>query len=364
MSRAIPFVVGFLVASGLATAGWFLRGEPSLVASRDAIRDAEETARRARREASDASIEAQVERDRRRSAEERVKELERSMTGGAPPVATSAKPDAGHGGMRRPDAPTEWDFARVRQEIDYIGNAGAAVAKHPRLALVAEAMAVRPEESARYLGDLLQSNLPAGYVAAAGHLAALLSSADALPAVMKRADVEKDPVVVTALARAMAVIPGNAQVERLRKIALDLAAPAAARGHAIEGLGRRMDVAAQAAARGGGDIADDPRFRLRALVGVHDAVAAGQWKDASALPIFAHGLRTGQTFGIRLLCLETLEGWWSEDAAKALDAWAATPEADPQLAGRAKAAAAAIRAKAARPADAGALDPGFRQTED
>lgn len=364
MSRALPFVFGFLAAGGLAAAGWFLRVEPRLAADRVSVLDAEEKARRSRREASDASMEASVERDRRRSAEERVRELERALTAGAPAARTEPKSPGEHGGMRRPDPPSEWTLERIRQEVDFLGGSGAAVAKHPRLPLIAEAMTRFPEESTALIGEIVRSNLPAGYVAACAHLAALTGNAGALPAIIERAEKETDPVVLSALARAMAAIPGATQTERLRKIALDLAAPAPARGFAIEGLGRRMDVAAQAAARGGGDIADDPRFRLRALVGIHDAVAATQWKDASAQPIFVHGLRTGQTFGLRFLCLATLEGWWNEPAAAALDQWAATPEADPQLVERAKKSAAAIRAGDPRPANAGDLDAGFRLSDD
>lgn len=360
MSAAKAFLAGVLTAAALAGAAWVLRVRPALDAADGRARDAEEAARRARRETSDAQLWAETERERNRTLDDRVKELERALAAPRPPA-----PDTGmeHGKdgpktPKPPDVPPEqWDRARLAQEIENLSRASQLGQKHQRFPLVVAALRAHPEESSGLLRQMLTSNLDPTFMATAATLADALSDASVVPALLTRWRTEKEPVARRAILRALANLPGDDAVPILTAVWAEMGEERQLRLLAIHGLAVRGHEIARHVVDGTADAA--PPMRVRAVESLRVFAEKGGWSDATLVPAFSMALRTADGPAQRKLALIALEGLWSKESVASLVAFAADPATTPELALRARKAADAITAGEPRPEGAGAPERGL-----
>ena len=360
MSASKSFLAGLVTAAALAGAAWVLRVQPALDAAERRALDAEETARSARRETSDAQLWAESERERNRTNEDRVKELERALATSRPPPSTSTTPgeDSGHDTTKPPDlAPELWDRTRLTQEIENLARAAQIGQKHQRFPLVLAALRAHPEESSVLLAQMLNSNLDATFMANAASLADALGDKTTVPALLARWRKESEPVARRAILRALANLPGTDAVPILAGVWADTTEERQLRLLAIHGLALRGNEIARSVVASAG--AASPPQRVRAVESLRAYAEQSGWSDTTLVPIFVTALRTADGPAQRKLALIALEGLWSKDSVAALTEFADDTASPPELAVRARKAAQAIAAGEPRPAGAGTPERGL-----
>ncbi|MCE9637699.1 MAG: hypothetical protein K8T90_18520 [Planctomycetes bacterium] len=364
MSAAKWFVSGFVAAAALAAAGWALRVRPAFDEAARRASDAEELTRRARRETSDAQLWAESERERNRLNEDRVKELERTLSA----VSASRPSDPASGGGEHGKAmpselkPEDWDRTRLNQEIENLTLAPVLAERHQRFPLVVRGLRARPDEAVDLLTQVLGADLGASYVAVAANLAASLGDERMVPPLAARWNVEKETGAQRAIFRALANIPSDQTTPALVAVWSDTGGDPELRRLAIHGLGLRGHKLARSAADGTGGA--PPAQRIRAIESLRECAQRGGWSDASLAPVFARALRTADGPPQRKLALIALEGLRSNDTLPALDAFAADAASPPELAARAKRLAASMRAGESRPEGAGIPERGLAEDAD
>lgn len=377
MSRAAAFFGGLGAAAALAAAVWFLRVQPELRSARVRTEESDDALRALRREAADRAQEAAMERSRNVELEERVKELERQLTTAVPTprppmdgtgTGNTAGHTGGHGVPMQQDPPEDWKLERISQEFENVAAAGPAVPQHPRLPLLVRAFRAQKANGVNTLRQVVASpDWDAAMVVTAALVGGELGERDLVEPFFARWRTEKNADVRYALLRALAALPGDEIVPGLVDVWNDPNAARHARGVAIEGLGRRgietaIDVATGASS-GGAVVAVDPAHRARALVGLRDFAEKGGWKDDVLASVFGKALRGADGDTQRRIAIASLEGFWSEIAARELAAFAADGAAPPTLAVRAKRSAEAITKGEKRPEGAGSLESGLRKSE-
>jgi hypothetical protein len=363
MSGAKAFLAGILTAAAVSAAVWFLRVRPALDAAEGRAQSAEEAARKTRREASDAQLWAESERERNRLGDERVKELERALTGTRPEQPGTPAATTGHEPPPLPDvAPEDWDRNRLNQEIENLARAPQVVLKHQRYPLVLKALAARKDESVELLSQMLRSGLDAPLIATAATLASGLGDARLVPPLLARWKIETDDEAKRSVLRALANLPGDEAVPVLLAVWSDPAAERQLRVLAIHGLGVRGHEVARRAADG--RTAATPPQRIRAIESLRSFAQRSEWKDVTLVPVFSKALRTADGPAQRKLSLIALEGFWSKDALADLDAFAGDPASPADLAQRSRNLAEALRAGKPRPETAGTPERGLPQEGD
>ncbi len=379
MSRATAFFGGLGVAAALAAAAWFLRVQPELRSARARMEESDDALRASRREAADRAQEAAMERSRNVELEERVKELERQLTTQVPTPRppmdgtgntgnTGGGHTGGHGAGMQPDPPEDWKLERISQEFENVAAAGPAVPQHPRLPLLVRAFRAQKANGVNTLRQVVANpDWDAAMVVTAALIGGELGERDLVEPFFARWRTEKNADIRYALLRALSELPGDEIVPGLVDTWNDPNAARHARGVAIEGLGRRgvetaIDVATGSSS-GGAVAAVDPAHRARALVGLRDFAEKGGWKDDVLATAFGKALRSADGDTQRRIAIASLEGFWSETAARELAAFAADGASPPTLAVRAKRSAEAITKGEKRPEGAGSLESGLRKTE-
>lgn len=367
------FIAGLLTAAGLAAAAWFLRVRPALDEADGLVREARDAARRASRESNDARHWAETEQANKRSAEDRVRELERALaaTANRPPAGggdrtgeRSGEAGAGGHGRTAPDepAPETWDRTRLNQEIEAAAFAPEGVAKNPRIPLIVKATRSHGADGRDLVLGILKNDLGSGYVAVAAVVAEALGETRATPHLIARFRTESNAASRRLVLRALANIPGEEATPILHEAWVDPASDPMTRALAMQGLAVRGDPVARSAADGTVDVPQP--IRARAVEWLRTCAERGAWKDETLVPVFTRALRTASGPAQRKLALVALEGFRSKSSLDDLDAFAADPATPSDLVTRARALAESIRSGAARPENAGQPDRGLIPDDD
>lgn len=368
MTAAKPFLLGCVVAAAAAAGGWFLLVAPHLRDLDSRVAAAEESSRRARRESSDAQQWAETERDRNRTLEDKVKELEGKLADTVAAAGRKRGTDGagGHGGheggpMTPPDEtkPEDWDRNRLNQEIENLALAPDVIERSARFPLIVRSLKSRGAEGIDLVLQMVKAGFDAPLMAMSATLADAMGDARAVPPLLERWKKETDPTCRRAILRALSNLPGDEAIGACLDAWHDPAGDVALRRIAIHGLGLRGHEVARATAAAPGTGEGKERLRVRAIESLRVYAQRGGWTDTTLVPVFSKALRTADGPAQRKLSLIALEGLWSKDAIPDLEVFAADAGSPEELAGRARRLVEAVRSGAPRPEGAGVPERGL-----
>lgn len=365
MSKAGAFLAGFVVASAAATGVWWFALRPKLADGERRAVEAERIAARANRDASAYQESADAERRRKLDLEDEVATLKKLMTAAPPkrPASADHTMPAAEPGKPAPDAkspapsddsPESWDGRRMRMEIEWLAEHPAQIVDNPRYPLVVRALKAHGDEGISLMKTVLQpeTGMETEMRSVCAVLLGALDDRRGVVPLMEAWRSAKDDLLRHSILRGLANIPGDEPTPILTQVWNDPASDIQSLRLVIHGLARRRnDIALKAAADGvaGGT---RPLLRYQALTTLHAQALRGEWKELSLVPVFGKALRTADGDQQRKLALLALEGFWSKDCLADVDAFAAA-SANADLAARARALAADLRAGKPRPESAG-----------
>lgn len=360
MTAGKPLLAGFALAAAAAAGAWFLLAAPHVADLEARVRTAEEDARRARRESADAAQWAETERDRNRDLEDKVKELNETLSTVVRDVGRRRAAGDGHDTPPPDETPPEdWDRNRLNQEIENLSLTPDVIERSARFPLIVRALKARGAEGTALVQQMVNAGFDAPLMAMSATLADAMGDAQAVPPLLARWKTETDATCRRALLRALANLPGDEAVPALLEAWHDPAADVALRRIAIHGLALRGHEVARSLAEAPGTGDGHERLRVRAIESLRICAQRAGWTDATLVPVFAKALRTADGPAQRKLSLVALEGLWSKDAIPDLEAFASDPASPDELAARARRLIQGLRSGAPRPEGAGIPERGL-----
>jgi len=356
MARAQLASVTFLVGAAVGAAAMLFVPSPRETGLEDRIADLGSDLADARRESGDWERVALAERDRKEAAEEEVARLRQAIaTAPAPdPVQDDGMGMGGHGGVSDAGlAPKDWDFPRLRREIEILSGTGRRMASSPRLDACVEASRAHGDAALALLIDVMRAQgMPPTIRRAATLILEKLGDERAVRTLLEAWDAAEDPAEQRLLLRALANLPGAEQSPIFVDVWGDSARDNRLRLIAMHALAVRGHPTALRVIRGEADgIA--PAVRARAIESLHSHVRDGEYADASFIPVFGKALVSADGEGQRRLTLLALEGYWRPECVPALRAFAADEAVLRELRDRATRWANMIEAGEPRPERAG-----------
>jgi uncharacterized protein (UPF0147 family) len=356
MARAQLASVTFLIGAAVGAAAMLLVPSPREAGLEDRISDLDSDLTDARREAGDWERVALAERERKEAAEEEVDRLRQALaTAPAPvPVEDDGMGMGGHRvGADAGLAPKDWDFPRLRREIEILSGAGRRMSSSPRLDACVEAAKVHGDASLALLIDVMRAQgMPANIRRAATLILEKLGDQRAVPTLLTAWDECEDPAEQRLLLRALSNLPGSEQLPIFVDVWGDPGRDARLKMISMHALSTRGHPTALRVIRGDTD-GVSPAVRARAIESLHSLVRGGDYEDASFIPVFGKALVTADGEGQQRLTLLALEGYWRTECVTPLREFAANEEVPRELRDRATRWANMIEDGQPRPERAG-----------
>lgn len=362
MTKAGAFLAGFVLASAAAAGAWWFLLHPRLADGERRAIEAERIAARANRDAAAYQESADAERRRKLDLEDEVATLKKLMTA-APPKRPATGEHGGEPGKvpadprkaaANDDPPESWDGRRMRMEVEWLAEHPAQIVDNPRYPLVVRALKAQGDEGIGLMKTVLQpeTGMETEMRAVCAVLLGALEDRRGVVPLLEAWRSAKDDLLRHAILRGLANIPGEEPTPILTQVWNDPASDIQSLRLVIHGLARRRNEIALKAAADGVAGGTRPLLRYQALTTLHAQALRGEWKELSLLPVFGKALRTADGDQQRKLALLALEGFWSKDCLGDVDAFASAA-ANAELAARARALAADLRAGKSRPESAG-----------
>jgi len=335
-----------------AAAAWY--AQAARIGELDArALEAERALVTARREGDVWKTSAAAELQRVRDLQQQVSELKAGQgTVTAPPPSAEDTHETREPETRSGPPPENWDLARFKQELHLLGARSIRPRTDPRWKAVVTAAKANGDSAVEFVQKMLESNQELGIHLAITNLAEALGDARVIPQLIERMAKSAEPDLTSALATALARIPGDVQTEVLVKVWNDPEQPQAARRAAIQALGDRAHPEAVRVARGEVE-GVAPAFRHIALGKLLIRARDGDFKDPQWRDVFVHALTNADGPKQAGVLLEGLQGYWDKVTVDALIAFGSSEFADPESRARAKILAADIASGKRRPPNAG-----------
>jgi hypothetical protein len=342
MSRALLLLIGVVVGAAAGGGSAYLAMQPRIETLESELREAE-------RETRDANRLARAEHDRNRVLEGELETLRRALAQPPPPA------NDGMGHAPTPPVPLEpedWDMDRVRTEIQMRATLRGRMIGSPRVDRLVRGVRRQGDRGTELVMEILHSNVSINLKMAAALIGAGLGEERVIEPVLALYAAATELPHRRAFLRALALLPGDQGVPAMLAAWNDTSTDARIRRPALHGLAMRGHETAISVVRGGAP-GSTRALRAQAIESLHEHARVKGYADPDLLPVFLSALTTADGDGQRLLALIAIEGFWSDAAVPALEAFAAEDAAAEAHRARAAKLAKRLAAGEERPESAG-----------